>query len=134
MKKTLKLLGIIAFVAVIGFSMTACGEEEAGEDITITITGDFSEFVGWEADIGLFDVDTDTAMAVAWLDVKANSSSLPFTMLKADTSLKPFNTPGTYMILLWFEKEGEDDVDYYIVSKSIKEGENTLQFASFTKK
>ena len=50
MKNTLKFLGIIAFVAVIGFTMTACGEENPcsshGVDTTtVSVTG-FSEHSG----------------------------------------------------------------------------------------
>jgi hypothetical protein len=61
MKNTLKLLGIIAFVAVIGFTMIACGDDGQGDllngtwdrgDIVVTFSGSSGVFTeiksgGW---------------------------------------------------------------------------------------
>jgi hypothetical protein len=126
--KNLKLFGIIAFVVIMGLSMIACKDAEE-EDITITVTGNFSAYNGWKAYIGL-GVDDLAAFAMP-LDVGASTSSLPFTMLGMDN--KPFNKSGTYMVVLWFEKEGEDDANYYIYNKKINEGSNSIEFSSFSR-
>ena len=43
MKNTIKLLGIIAIVAIIGFSMAACGDDDGGGGgLTITGLGSFN--------------------------------------------------------------------------------------------
>jgi hypothetical protein len=126
--------GIIALVAVIGFSMAAWENEPEADPITITITGiPGSEYSGWEANLA---IDNDDNMAWAMpLNVTASTASLTFTMLRMDNN-KEFNTPGTYMIVFWFEKSDEEDVDdvnYVIVSKSINGGSNTIAFDSFSK-
>jgi hypothetical protein len=40
MKNKFKLLGIIAIVAIIGFSMAACEDDSGGGDVSITLSGD----------------------------------------------------------------------------------------------
>jgi len=51
MKNTIKVLGIIAIVAVIGFSMAACGGDDEGDDSStagrLIITG-LSSYNGWK--------------------------------------------------------------------------------------
>jgi hypothetical protein len=132
-----RITGIIVLAAIIGFSMAACdtqqgstqGSTQAKEDITITITGDFSKYNGWKAYIGLSE---DKAVAFAMpLNVTGSTTSLPFTMLRMDNN-KPFNKSGTYMIVLWFTKDEEDDSDYVIMNRSIKNGSNSIEFAAFS--
>lgn len=130
MKSTIKRLWIVAMAALIGFSMSSCSEDkdEDKEDIIITVTGDFSEYIGWKAHIGLED-----DYAVAWampLNVKETTTSLPFTMFRYDDE-KPFNKPGTYMVVLWFENDDEEFEDYAIVGKRINEGANSIEFSAF---
>jgi hypothetical protein len=126
--------GIIALAAVIGLSMTACeNEPDPGPDpITITITGiPGADYDGWEAYLALGD-DSGLISYAMPLDVTASTSSLIFEMFRKDNN-KAFNTPGTYMILFWFEKDGEDDVDYVLESKSVSAGANNIAFDSFDK-
>jgi len=133
MKNKLKLFGIIAIIAVIAFTMTACDDDP--EDITITITGiDGSKWNGWEMVLGLGSDSTAVAVALP-LTVTANTTSLEFTMLDSKSSkITPFNAAGTYMVVLWFEKDGEEDVDYYIASRKINEGANSIPFGNFSLK
>ena len=52
MKNTIKLFGLIALVAVIGFSMTACGGGGSNDDgnFTVNLTG-FNEYAGKKINI-----------------------------------------------------------------------------------
>jgi len=73
MKKTIKLFGIIALAAIIGFSMAACEEDEAGENKLIvnetsgrlTITGIPAQYNGkWIVGIGSIGLD-DSGLSAA---------------------------------------------------------------------
>ena len=130
MKNALKFFGITVLIAVIGFSMVACGDD--AEDITIIITDIPATLQGgWEAYIAL----TRDAKEIAWampLMVNANVTSLSFSMLN-ESDDKPFNETGTYSVVLWFEKTGEDDVDYIRMNQNIIGGGNTISLNLFTK-
>lgn len=140
MKKSFKLnairrvAGITIFAAVIVFSMTRCAtgggssRSTGGEAITVTVTGDFSEYAGRKA--WLVVGDDTYAMP---LNVSASSASLPFTLLRLDND-KVFTKSGAYMIILWF-REGDDkskDINFVIMSKQINGGENRIEFSSFS--
>jgi hypothetical protein len=129
MRNTIKLFGIIALAAIIGFSMTACktGPESKSEPISIIITGiNSSTLNGWEAYLAL----GDDAFAMP-LSITASTTSLTFTMLNMSNN-KSFIKLGDYMVVLWFKKGGEADKNYVIVSKRINEGSNTISFSDFT--
>jgi hypothetical protein len=128
--------GIIALAAVIGLSMAACENEPypmpEPDPITVTITGiPGAVYNGWEANLAVGD-DSGLISYAMPLDVTASTTSHTFTMFRKDND-KAFNTPGTYMIIFWFEKDGEDDVDYVLESKSVKAGANSIAFNSFVK-
>ena len=128
-KNTIKHLWIIAMVATVGFSMQSCNKDD--DDITITVKGDFSEYSGWEANIALAN-DKNKAVAFAMpLNVRGTTSLLQFTMLKMDNN-KPFNKSGAYTVIFWFEKNGEEDEDYVLLSKKINGGDNSIDFSAFT--
>ena len=139
MKNTNKLvvamcrIAIIAITVAMVFSMAGCattgGSSSSSEPITVTVRGDFSDFVGREAWIAV----GDDAYAMP-LSVRAGTTSLPFTMLRYDND-RAFTKNGTYMIVLWF-RQGDDkstDVDFVLMSKQINGGDNTLEFSSFSK-
>jgi hypothetical protein len=124
--------GIIALAAVIGLSMAACGDDPEPDPITITITGiPGATYNGWEAYLAVGD-DNDAISYAMPLKVTASTTSLTFEMLRMDDD-KVFNTSGTYTIGLWFEKNGESDVDYVLENKKINAGANSIAFNSFEK-
>ena len=77
MKLKLKLFGIAALVAIIGFSIVGCKETERNDPKTITITG-VSAYSGSDADIRIFSVYTGTDegnVKVAYGDATISGSS-----------------------------------------------------------
>ena len=138
MKNTNKLvvamcrIAIIAITVAMVFSMAGCattgGSSSSSEPITVTVRGDFSDFVGREAWIAV----GDDAYAMP-LKVRAGTTSLPFTMLRYDND-RAFTKAGTYMVALWFRLDDDKstDVDFVIMSKQIQQGENSIAFASFS--
>ena len=135
MRSTIKLFKIIALAAIIGLSMTACLETTSKDNaITVTVTGNFSKYNGWEANITFIaDINNLVPSALAMsVDVAAATTSLKFEMYDTDVAdFKPFEAAGTYTILFWFVKDGETDSDYVIVSRQIKKGSNTIPFKDF---
>lgn len=129
MKNYLKLIGIIALAAVIGFSAISCKDAEP-ENISITITDiPGSTYAGWKAVVGLATDSVSVAVGLP-LNVTASTSSLTFDMLESGS--KSFNKAGTYYLVFWFEKNGEEDVDFYKAAQSIKEGSNSISFNSLS--
>jgi len=82
MKTTIKLIGIIALVAVIGFSMTACGGDDdngdgpgGGTPVGDTGPGGGKIFYYSETGFTLYQTATDTVGIIAhYLEVAPNSS------------------------------------------------------------
>jgi hypothetical protein len=128
MNKKLIFLAMPIFILALSMVLVGCASAPATprEDITITVTGDFSEYNGWEANMAV----GDDAFAMP-LRVGASTASLTFTILRMDNN-KPFNTPGAYMVVFWFKKAGEADADYVLMSKTIKEGSNSIEFSTFS--
>jgi hypothetical protein len=68
MKNTIKIIGIIAMVAVIGFSMAACADDSSGDEgfatdgrLTITGLNDYNgQFVSAQCNDSYYDVCTHT--------------------------------------------------------------------------
>jgi len=100
--------------------------------INVTVTGDFSNYVGWKAGVQLGSPDPNVKGALAYSNYVTISSanSLSFPLFTNSTRTTPFTTEGNYFIAFWFEKDGEEDADYYIV-KQLTKGVNTITFASF---
>jgi len=99
--------------------------------IYVHVTGNFSVYDGWEALMGFSKSDM-VAYCEDSVDVDSSTTFLIFPMMDETTDL-PFDTEGTYDIILWFEKLGKDDVDYVIESRPIKKGLNTIALSEFTK-
>ena len=136
MKSMFKFLGIIAIAAIIGFSFTACIHDEpktGTNEITVRITGDFSDYKGWQADMEFLSDESAGVAKTKFVNVTATttSSTLTFAMIDKETN-KPFETAGTYQIWLYFSKDGEDNgFTYKIDSRQINNGSNTIQFNDF---
>ena len=119
-------------LALVGFSSSCKKDKEKDyEPISITVTGDFNEYVGWEAAIGLHNSKKNEVVAVGLpLAVKATTTSLNFQMING-VGIDAFDKPGNYMVVFYFHKQGEKDAKYFIVSKAINEGPNSIEFSSF---
>ena len=127
--------GIIAFAAVIVFSVAGCATTggtgsgtTSSTPITVTVTGDFSDYAGRKAWMAVGD--DSYAMP---LNVSASTTSLPFTLLRYDND-RSFTKPGNYMVTLWFRKDDDKstDVDFVIMSRQINEGDNNIAFSAFS--
>jgi len=100
------------------------------DNITITVTGNFSAYNGKRAAMLVYTGSDPVAWA-SFVDVAPGASSLTFTILDYVTD-ESFKTAGTYNVLLWF-REGTDkasDVSYFKMSQSITTGTNTIQFST----
>ena len=136
MKKLFKPVGAIAFVAMMAFLAIGCATSggstyssaSSNTPITVTVTGDFSDYAGRKAWIAV----GDDAFGMP-LNVNANTASLPFTILRYDND-RAFTRPGSYMVVLWF-RQGDDkstDATFVLMNRQINEGDNTLLFSSFS--
>jgi hypothetical protein len=80
MKKTIKVFGIIALVAIIGFSMTACKEDEEAGDAYLTIVNQF--------DRPVTEVFVGSKLAFTGLNItKGNSQTFTIPDTEFDTSV-----------------------------------------------
>jgi len=72
MKNTLKFLGIISFVAVIGFSMIACGDDDDGQGDLLNGTWDRGDIVvTFSGSTGVF---TEIKSHSTWLPLLDNGT------------------------------------------------------------
>jgi len=139
MKNKLVQIGLIALLAIFGFSMTACDMLEPGEDpetkanaITVTITGDFSKYVGRKANLAFSLVNSTTPAAyTAPVNVINSTTLITFSMLDYNTD-KSLVKSGNYDLILWFEKDGEADIDLYRGNHTITTGPNNIILSSFS--
>jgi hypothetical protein len=109
-------------------------DNKGSENITVTVTGNFSSYNGWKASVQLGSPDPDIKGTLAYanyINVTSGTTSLSFPLFSNNTLTIPFTTEGSYFILLWFEKDGEKDSDFCIESKQINKGSNTITFNSF---
>ena len=110
MKNIFKLFGVIALAAVIGFSFTACGEEDETGTIQILVTGIPNNVMqsgqaGYNS-IGLFPANgaSPSAMPLAGIDVgygideNFGNDWYSFYMLNIHSGYKYTGTSGNYDI------------------------------------
>ena len=127
MKNALKIIGIAILIAAVGFSMAACGDDEA-EAITIIITG-IAAGVYVDADIYLEDENDEWALGGV-RNIGATATSITFKIFDADG--ETFNKAGKYNIYLdLIYDDGKED-RFYIMDKKIEEGKNSISFSSFS--
>jgi hypothetical protein len=134
MKNTLKLFGVIALVAVIGFSMVACGgdDDKGGSGkITITVTSISSDY-----DYGRLTVYGDGYYYDSNYEGSSKRQPLTGTSVTFDMRSQVsmgtyFTKPGIYKIFLYLQKEGESEVEHIINSKQLNAGNNTIPFSEF---
>ena len=120
MKNRFKLFGIIAMVAVIGFSMTACGDGANGgsgggaNDITITITG----------------IPADWQGAVITLRVEQGAADIAYGPVTITGTTGVFTgnfAPGTYVLNL--RRAG---ASHRTNSVTVTAGNNQFTFSQFS--
>jgi len=144
MKKTFKILGIIAFIAVIGFSMTACPTEGTSNSappekfiIVTNISSTYNQKIGA---VKLYPIDDPTNPTVYSTEeeIKGNSVELPlYNWGKED----PWHGSGSYRIALFIFNDkkaaaaGQTIYEGFIAEKSItEETKTTIEWTSFTQK
>jgi len=141
MKKTIKILGIIAFIAVIGFSMTACPTEgtnsPAKPEKYITVTGIPSTYNNMIGALKLYPIDNLSVVTVYSTEEKISGASvdLPlFNWAKED----PWLGSGNYSITIFIFKDKKDAAagQYrykgVIAENTITETTTTIEWSSFS--
>jgi hypothetical protein len=149
MKNTYKLLSIIAMVAVIALSMTACDLEDPGDDKVqkiLTITGIPETFNGKQITVAICDSDKKGEPKIVALDQLNSKSTVTSHLMSGNENKKGdyFTGTGSFYIFLWFDVPNtkddlNDDTCYAytagsnIVKKyTIKDEESTIPFSDFT--
>ena len=138
MKNTLKLIGIIAIVAIMGFSMAACnggGDDGGGsntEPKTITIV---DVPASWGGSIG---VEIFSEFKESGLPDMAAGGVYPFSGGIINADLEPFNGTGEYFVTIQPSNSTLDGYVYFGSGDSptkvnITETETTLSFSQFKK-
>ena len=130
-KSNFRLFVIIAFVALIGFSITACDLSNAsGPQTTVTVTGIPSEYNGMLAWIQVDIPNSQDAWAMA--TISGGSGTFPLLDWKDD---KPYSVSGDYMVFIFIFSDlndfGNSGVyDGFIMSKRIQEN-TTIVWSEF---
>ena len=110
MKKTIKILGIIAFIAVIGFSMTACPPEAdnpAKPEKYITVTGIPPNYTNMIGALKLYPIGNPSVVTVYSTEeiISGTSVILPlFNWAKED----PWLGSGSYNITIFIFKDKKE--------------------------
>ena len=146
MKNKIKWLGIIALVALIGFSMTACSSNSDGDSsdsggkTTITVTGIPSKYtkslISISGDGGYYSpVYEDLIQLGNDPRIPITNGSVTFIMQSQSGSDFSFRA-GSYKVRLYLgdDKYGIEHGDYVecvIASKKINTGNNTIPYSEF---
>ena len=123
-KSIFKLFGIIALVALVGFSMTACdSSNESGPQTTVTVTGIPSEYNGMLAFITVDIPNGHDGWNMA--TISGGSATFPLLDWRDD---KPYSVSGDYMVIIFIFTDlnnfANSVYDGFIMSKRIQE--NTI--------
>jgi hypothetical protein len=126
--KNIKLLAIIAIVAVFGFTFIACGPDEeeeyvlTGDERAITVTGIPTTYNGKFGYVGISPISGTGVSAVSLPEPITNTN---LSMDLYETQKKRFTGTGDFMVIFSIITD-EDDLDSeiysgYVSSKSITE-------------
>ncbi|MDR0315287.1 MAG: hypothetical protein LBH97_00125 [Treponema sp.] len=145
MKNTFKIFGIIAFVAVIGFSFTACEEDEGfdrdGIYKTITVIGlpvegTEENYFNKYAYIGLGTTGKGDIAAVS-VNTRITSSSLTLDLYNASgkDENKRFDGKGSFMVIFTItetsDAKSEELFSGYLLSQPISQENTIISFGAF---
>jgi len=141
MKKTIKILGIIAFIAVIGFSMTACPTEgtnsPAKPEKYITVTGIPPNYTNMIGALKLYPIGNPSVVTVYSTEeiISGTSVILPlFNWAKED----PWLGSGNYKVAIFIFKDKKAAATGVYIYKgattetSITETTTTIEWSSFS--
>jgi hypothetical protein len=139
MRNIIKLLGIIALVAVIGLSMAGCELEPEESEKAVVVTSISSTYNGKYGYVALVDSIASADIVAISLPVKVSSGSFKGELYDAKkstgTSYKKFTGEGSYYVMLIISNDsgGQDDVFDGITSSkvSIKDGTTSMTFTQF---
>jgi hypothetical protein len=130
MRNTLKLFGIIALVAVIGFSFAACGGDE-DDDLTqlkVTVNG-LGAYNGSATQITLFNPNSTPDDRAAFAMGTISGGSITYDILDWDEE-KPFYKTGTYDVVLRIG--GENPTWRGQIDGKVFTATTTITFSEFT--
>jgi hypothetical protein len=137
MKNTMRCLGFIAFVVVIGFSMIACDTGMAGGPgggSRLTVTGLPSDSRNWNVTVygSGTDISTSSALSRNW-DIEAsewsNSSGNVFILTGADLDTSYWTKSGRFPVHL--VEKSKSDYEGYWATVNFSNGSATVSWSSF---
>ena len=96
--------------------------------MSVTVTGIPSEYIEGEKQINLTFPSTDVYVAIGWNLVTGTSATIDFRRFFDEWM---FNTAGTYDVHLRFWTE-DGKGEYFIPSRHLNAGSNTIPFSAFT--
>jgi hypothetical protein len=149
MKKTFKILGIIALAAAIGFSMMACPTEGTSRPappekfITVTtIPSTYNQKIGAVKLYPIDDPSNPTVYSGVTVysteeEIKGNSVELPLYNWGSED---PWHGSGSYRIALFIFNDkkaaaaGQPIYEGFITEQSITETKTIIEWTSFTQK
>jgi hypothetical protein len=142
MKKTFKILGIIAIVAAIGFSLAACKGDSEPDPNIITITGIPQIYVG---KVGALMLSTSTSTNYPVYSIETiTETSFSFPMKDWIHDSRPWDGSGSFGITIFIfndieaaRNNNEDKSIYKGVipgNTDITEQTTTLEWSSFVPK
>jgi hypothetical protein len=147
MKNKFKLFSIIAMVAVIGLSMTACDLDPGDDGVpkTLVITGIPTNLQNKQITVAICDSDNKGEPKIVALDQITSASTVTSQLLSGNENKKGGNFTGTgdFYILLFFDVNNtpsnlKDDTTYAYTAGSnitkkynIKDSISTIQFSQF---
>ena len=139
MKKTIKILGIIAFIAVIGFSMTACPPEAdnpAKPEKYITVTNIPPAYNNMIGALKLYPLNSSNVAVYSTEEkISGNSVKLPLFNWAGE---KPWLGSGSYRIIIFIFKDkkeaaaGQNRYKGVIAENAITEATTAIEWSLFS--
>jgi len=136
MKNTIKLLGIIAILAVIGFGAVSCKEDaDNTSEKSITVTGIPSQYTG-EVVLGLYTGKGDVGKffpAVGGTEQFASGSVVTFRLWDNNNPGVRWTGTGDYYLFFTVNPVGSNDAYGTKTKQKISKENTTIAFSEFEK-